>query len=48
MKDLIENLLDTILHDRLISRAVDRLLSGNPRGCGSTAGKSASICMPPW
>lgn len=32
MKDLIENLLDTILHDRLISRTVDRLLSGTPKG----------------
>lgn len=32
MKDLIENLLDTILHDCLISRTVDRLLSGAPKG----------------
>lgn len=32
MKDLIENLLDNILHERLISRTVDRLLSGSPKG----------------
>lgn len=32
MKNLIEKLLDTILHDRLISRTVDRLLSGAPKG----------------